>query len=162
MKRPPWTTPTTRIEEGIGSFTASVHGLRITHAHQHASHANAFSSMGPRSVPPLHLVVLLLFVVDGALTQRSRGEAEAAAAATVAARESVPTSSTPGAPAPGNGTHTFSPAGTLHVPPSPALAAAARRTWGDTPVLFQLNPNVYPYEYVTGYADKARTSDSTK
>jgi len=140
--------------------------------HTHASTRERFSSMGPRSAPPLALVLLLLLFVGGALAQRSRGEAEAAAAAAVAARESVPTSSTPGAPAPGfyrphrkgtsNGTHAFSPAGTLHVPPSPALAAVARRTWGDTPVLFQLNPNVYPYEYVTGYADKAGTSDETK
>jgi hypothetical protein len=46
--------------------------------------------------------------------------------------------------------------------PSPALAAAARRTWGDKPVLWEITGNYFPYDYVTGYDDKAGTSDETK
>ena len=53
---------------------------------------------------------------------------------------------------------TYSPAGTLRVPADPVLAAAARRTWGDDPVLWMLSGNYEPYEYVTGYDDKAGTS----
>jgi len=114
--------------------------------------------MGPPRVPQLALALLSVAVVVGGASdpQREAEDADAEAAALAVSGETTPhcTCSKPASAAPryrshrqgtSNGTHAFSPARTLHMPPSPALAAAALRTWGDKPALLKINGVSYPW-----------------